>query len=363
MTTALRHAASRAAHEPSFLAYDLNIYAERNNRTREDLATSLGTVNDCFDKLALCRSPHRDQRFREDIGVVASYAEIDDQALGQLVRQADALSALASAPSSQVAPMLAAARQTHIHPVRPETKGKGMQPAWLKEAVDFIWGDRNAGDFPRDVELAVLWHLPIAIVEMQDLSGVSVSTWLRARGVDLPVHTPPHDLRGALVAFAGSGVLFLDARDDVRERRVTVAHEAGHFAVDYWLPRMKLAERAPHLLEVADGLRKPDSDDHVDALLARIPFGVHTHLFERDESGAIRDRGIEDAEERATQIAWELLAPHADISKQISPEDEFGTVRALETTFGLPRTTAREYAAHLRRAYAQHLKGGRFDWS
>jgi hypothetical protein len=363
MTEAMRHAALRAADEPMFLAHDLKLFAEQSEVTREGVAGWLGASGDALDRLALCKSPRRDQDFRADLDAIASYVEVDSPRLAQLVRQVDALTALASAPSSHVAPMLAAARETEPQFVRPEAQGKGLQPAWLHDAVSLIWGATDPGRFPRDIELAVLWRLPLAIIEMEDLSGLSLSAWLNERGVDLPVHTPPGALRGAIVAFAGSGVLFLDASDDPAERRVTIAHEAGHFAVDYWLPRLEMAARAPQLLEVVDGFRQPGPEDHVDALLARIPIGVHTHLFERDQTGAVLDPAVAEAEERASRVAWELLAPLAVVSPHATSDDEFKAIRVLQNDFGLPLATAREYFSYLRRVLRDHRGGRRFDWS
>lgn len=363
MTTALRHAAERVAHETAFLANDLRVFVGLNGGERQDLAALLHVADPRFDELALCHTPHRDERFRSDVLAIAALVDADEVALANVVRLVDALTALASGSASEVAPMLAAARQVDEGAVRPEAPSEGLRATWLQEAVDLVWGEPSGADFPRDVELALLWRMPLAIIEMEGLSGLSVTGWLAARGIHLPIHVAPGELRGALVAFAGSGVLFLDAADDPMERRLTVAHEGAHFAVDYWLPRAKLAERAPQLLEVVDGLREPDSDDHVDALLARIPFGVHTHLFERDESGGTRDITVDHAEERATQVAWELLAPRAAVAAHTSHEDEFSVVRVLEAEFGLPRAAARDYAAYLRGGAERRQGRGRFDWN
>ena len=360
MTTALRHAADRVAYEPAFVANDLRLFGELNGESRDDLASHLRVRDAAFDELALCRTPHRDERFRSDVLAVAALAGADGSALANMIRLVDAVTALTSAPTTEAAPMLAAAREVAERPVRAEAPRRGLQAAWLAEAVRLLWGDGPDEDFPRDVELALLWRLPLAIIEMEQLSGVNVSGWLAARGVHLPVHVPPGELRGALVAFAGSGVLFLDAADDPAERRLTAAHEGAHFVVDYWLPRMKLATRAPHLLDVVDGLRDPDPEDHIDALLARIPFGVHTHLFERDEQGGTRDLAVDHAEDRATQVAWELLAPQRAVAPRAANADEFSIIRILEAEFGLPRAAAREYAAYLR---ANRQVRGEFDWS
>ncbi|UJA21619.1 hypothetical protein HJD18_16275 [Thermoleophilia bacterium SCSIO 60948] len=363
MTTALRHAADRVAYEPAFLANDLRIFAELNDTTRDALEARLALTDTKFDELALCRTPHRDGRFRDDLLAIASLVDADPIALANMVRLVDASTALASAPATKVAPMLAAAREIAQQPVRTEPPNEGLQATWLTEAVELLWGDAAAEDFPRDVELALLWRMPLAIIELEQLSGVNVGAWLSARGVHLPVHVPPGSLHGALVAFAGSGVLFLDAADDPAQRRLTAAHEGAHFVVDYWLPRLKLAQRAPQLLEVVDGLREPDPEDHVDALLARIPFGVHTHLFERDEAGGTRNIAVDHAEDRATQVAWELLAPREVVAARTARADEFTVVRTLEAEFGLPRTAAREYAGYLRASGDQRRGRRRFDWS
>ncbi|MEA2407718.1 MAG: hypothetical protein QOE69_1837 [Thermoleophilaceae bacterium] len=362
MNSNLRHAAERVAYEPGFLANDLRVFTEVQGSTRADAASLLGMYPDRFDELALCRTPSRGERFAGEVRSIADYAGADARALANLLRLVDALLTLASAPNSDVAPVLAAARETALTIAPQQPKGQGLQPAWLKDAVELL-GRHGDAAFPRDIELAVLWCLPLAIIELDDLSGISISAWLSARDVNLPVHSPPHGLHGALVAFGGSGVLFLNAGDPPAERRLTVAHEAAHFLVDYWLPRGKVAARAPALLEVADGVRGASPVDHVDSLLARVPFGLHTHLFERDPAGAIPNLGVNEAEQRATQVAWELLAPQAAVAARVFTDDEFSLVRTLESEFGLPRESAREYGKYLRRALKRRRGREPFDWS
>lgn len=365
MSAALRHAAERAAHEPGFLANDLYRLASFEGADRESLADQLLFDVGRYDELALCRTPRRDEHFHADVDAIAGLVGADSWRLGNLVRLVDGLGVLSTAKPSAIAPVLAAARQEEEPVVRPETRGRGLQPKWLLDAVHLIWGstDDAGEEFPRNIELALLWRLPLAIIELPNLSGAGVVEWLAARGIQLPVHTPPGGLRGALVAYAGSGVLFLDAADDLAERRVTLAHEAAHFVVDYWQPRVELAERAPHLLAVIDGLRPPSDDDLVDALIARTPLGVQTHLFERDASGAMLTPQVKRLEQRAAQIAWEILAPEAVIAQHISEPDPFALVRNLEVDFGLPRATAREYAHHLRRSLQSREGYRHFDWN
>ena len=364
MSAALRHAAERAAHEPGFLAHDLHRLVSVDGADRGSLASRLHFDVARYDELALCRTPRRDEQFQADVHAIARLVDADAWHLGNLVRLLDCLDALSTAKPSTIAPVLAAARQDEEPVARPDPRGRGLQPKWLLEAARVIWGSSDAvGErFPRDVELAVLWRLPLAIIELPSLSGLAVVEWLAARGVMLPVHTPPGGLRGALVAYAGSGLLFVDANDDPADRRVTLAHEAAHFAADYWLPRLELAQRAPDLLAVVDGLRSATDDDHVDALLARAPLGVQTHLFERDPSGAMLTPRVTQLEQRATQIAWEVLAPQAVVAQHLSGTDPFVLVRILEVDFGLPRATARDYAEHLRRALLPQKGHRRFDW-
>jgi hypothetical protein len=104
------------------------------------------------------------------------------------------------------------------------------------------------------------------------------------------------------MAWRGVGVVFFDGTLDAAERRFTLAHELGHFLLDYDEPRRRVLRDAPELLEVVDGVRTPTPADRAQAVLARVPVGVHTHLLE-DAGG----RG--HAEDQASRFALELLAP------------------------------------------------------
>jgi Zn-dependent peptidase ImmA (M78 family) len=99
-------------------------------------------------------------------------------------------------------------------------------------------------------------------------------------------------------------VVFFDGTLDAAERRFTLAHELGHFLLDYDEPRRRVLRDAPELLEVIDGVRAPSPADRAQALLARVPIGVHTHLLE-DEGNSRPDH----AEDQASRFALELLAP------------------------------------------------------
>ena len=66
------------------------------------------------------------------------------------------------------------------------------------------------------------------------------------------------------------GLLVVDPTDDPQQRRLTLAHEAAHFIVDYLTPRRQVARRLPELLDVLDCERqttkrpgRPRRGDHV----------------------------------------------------------------------------------------------------
>ena len=112
-------------------------------------------------------------------------------------------------------------------------------------------------------------------------------------------------MHGFLVAWRGIGVVFFDGTLDAVERRFTLAHELGHFLLDYDEPRRRVLRDAPELLEVVDGVRAPTPADRAQALLARVPVGIHTHLLEDEENSQAGDH----AEDQASRFALELLAP------------------------------------------------------
>src|SRR3954451_2005435 len=109
MSAALRHAAERAAHEPGFVAHDLYRLASLDGTDRETLAGLLHFDVARYDELALCRTPHRDERFHADVDVIARLVDASPWHLGNLIRLVDCLDALSTAKPLSVAPVLAAA--------------------------------------------------------------------------------------------------------------------------------------------------------------------------------------------------------------------------------------------------------------
>lgn len=223
-------------------------------------------------------------------------------------------------------------------------------------AAEF-WTDAGGPEpFPRALEAAVLWTLPLGLVKVPRLGVAHVRDWMTSRRVPIRLCTPDRPLHGCLIAHNGAGWVMLDGADTEDERRFTYAHEVAHFLMDYHLPRRRaLAEHGPSILDVFDGRRAPTLEERIHGMLADAPPGPIAHLMERRSDGALGCVRVAGAENRADQLALELLAPADLVRASLAPlarvaDTEDVTIRAvtlLNTTFGLPLSVARPYGVAL----------------
>lgn len=215
-------------------------------------------------------------------------------------------------------------------------------------------GGRSA--IPADIEAAISWALPLDIHAIDRLSVRGVEEWARRRGFPCAFAGRDRRLRGCLVACRGEGVIIVDGTDPPVERRFTLAHEAAHFLLEYQDVRERaIAALGREIVAVLDGDRPPTRDERVDAVLAGMTLGVHTHLMERGPGGDACVR-VAEAECDADRLALEMLAPEAEaavlVATCVGPRY---TVRAagaavvLAARFGLPLPVARAYARRLLR--------------
>ncbi len=239
-----------------------------------------------------------------------------------------------------------------------------MTEGWLEEAVAAFWHAAGGpAPFPRDLETPVLWALPLAVHRLPHLRVSGVQAWLRRTGIPVRVPQPDRPLHGCLIAYAGKGAVLLDGDDPEDERRFSLAHETGHFLVDYLAPRRRVVERlGAEAAEVLDGLRPPTLDERVSALLTGVTLGVLTHLLQRSHDGSIGCGRVMAAESRADRLALELVAPAATVRGTLEhhgrsghPDDRVGqTTDLLVETFALPPAVATPYARWLcRRWYGE----------
>jgi hypothetical protein len=215
---------------------------------------------------------------------------------------------------------------------------------WMAEAADIFWD--AAGDpppYPRDLTYVLPFALPVYQQIMPGLRLASIDDWLKRHGCAQRLDAEDRRLRGCLFAFRGFGMIFVEGTDDPAERRFTLAHEAAHFLLDYYMPRAKAqAQLGPEILPVLDGDRAPTQVERIDAALANCPIGVHVHLLDRrDPTGEIAGR-----EDRADRLARELLAPDEVLVERYRGYalDEQAMAQDLESTFGFPPVEAAAYA-------------------
>jgi Zn-dependent peptidase ImmA (M78 family) len=216
-----------------------------------------------------------------------------------------------------------------------------ISPAELAER--FWQAAGGADSFPRRLEPALLWALPVAIVKLPRLRIGSARTWLQSRATDLEIDIADRRLRACLVAHRGVGIVFVDGTDPDDEQQLSLAHEVAHFLVDYLEPRERVVSHlGPTITEVLDGLRPPSRAERIDGVLNGVPLGIHRHFLTRDGSHMSIGR-----ESRADRVALELLAPRTEVMRRMrgsGSRDERHCHSLLMSDFGLPSIIAESYA-------------------
>ena len=210
--------------------------------------------------------------------------------------------------------------------------------------------------FPRSLERAVAWALPLVVVKLPRLCLQELRDWLEQRNIPLTVSLPDRRLRACLIARGGHGFVFLDGSDPDDERRFSLAHELAHFILDYLEPREKVQDflgNAAH--EILDGKRPPTAEERLRGVLHGEQLITYLHLMERTSTGMVERFQVLEAEDRADRLALELLAPKETVLARLADQGvdwRSATVHTLvrETLrqeFGLPETVAEHYGQML----------------
>jgi hypothetical protein len=223
-------------------------------------------------------------------------------------------------------------------------------PLWVAELVRTFWAAAGTTEpFPRNLRRPCFRALPVSIILLSRLRLDGVRTWLRENGIHCPCEETDRPLRACLVAHHGHGLIFLDGTDEEDEQRFSLAHELAHFLRHYWQPRQVACRRlGEQIVQVFDGERAPTLQERLHALLRNAPLGFHLHLMLRGPRREIPTTAVARAEEEADLVAYELLAPAADVLARCGQVQDQGARRAwlvevLQTDFGLPQQQAADY--------------------
>lgn len=211
----------------------------------------------------------------------------------------------------------------------------------------------QAESFPRRLEGSIAMALPVTIVSLPSLTVARIEGWLRKRQVQCPINVSDRMLSACVIAQGGHGVIFVDGSDSTDERRFSIAHDAGHFLADYWLPRIAALQRHGESIKpVLDGFRPPTTEERIRGLLVGLPLPAFSSIMERDDDGLADSQHAVLREDVADQVALELLAPRWNFEKlcrdsRICWESSEATSQAAETAvfaYDIPRRIARRLA-------------------
>ncbi|HEX5269302.1 MAG TPA: ImmA/IrrE family metallo-endopeptidase [Gemmataceae bacterium] len=219
-------------------------------------------------------------------------------------------------------------------------------PLWVAELAAEFWRRAGAAEpFPRRLRAPLArGGFELAVRTTTGLTVRAAEEYLARLGVGRAAASPDRPLRACLVAFAGSGLIFLDANDSPAEQTFSLAHEVAHFLRDYWRPRLRaVTALGAEVLQVLDGARLPRTDERLHAVLRGAPVGAHVHLMARDEYGM--SPAVAAAERDADRLAFELLAPDDQVRVRLAAGTGATEAAAvLRDAFGLSGAAAETYA-------------------
>lgn len=218
-------------------------------------------------------------------------------------------------------------------------------PLWAAELAAAFWNQAGETEpFPRTLRRPIARALPLTIAWLPKLSIRAALSWLEKCGIVCEIPGADRPLRACLIARRGHGVALIDGSDGEAEKSFSLAHELAHFLREYWSLRRQVLKRlGSAALEVLDGQRCPTSQEQVHALLRNVSLEFHLHLMERDDEGEATTRAVEEAEEDADRLAYELLAPAEHVLRR-RPRSRRVLGEELQKLYGLPELQATRYA-------------------
>ena len=238
--------------------------------------------------------------------------------------------------------------------------------AHLALVAETFWREADPSpsqSWPCDLEKVIALTLRLAVISLPSLTLQCIENWLEKRGTPYEFPCENRHVRGCIVAYRGSGLIFVDGSDPIEERRFTLAHEVAHFLLDYYEPRQRARTRlGDGILEVFDGLHPPTVDERIEGVLSSISIVPYVHLMEQRGAVKLKRATIWQAENRADELALEILAPvkivYSDLAKICTGCSYFVCFESAKQTliekYGLPKLIAHGYAQRI----AHQLTGG-----
>src|SRR5207245_4309507 len=115
-----------------------------------------------------------------------------------------------------------------------------MLEAGLRQTAEKFWESAShiKQKFPRDIESAMAWSVPLFVVRVPKLWVHNVENFLRQRQLPIVIGSVDRPLHGCVFAMRGKGFIIVDGTDGPHELRFTIAHEVSHFLLDYQQPRL-----------------------------------------------------------------------------------------------------------------------------
>ncbi len=229
-------------------------------------------------------------------------------------------------------------------------RAKSVAQTTYKFVYDSFENNLLLEQFPRDIELLIIYCLEIPIIRLPNLSLRSSSSYLcklmkSTVLCDEDVDNRP--LYGLLHVGPPSNIIFL--RDDLSPRVVNyvLAHEIGHFMSDVFGVRQLWEAAMPDKkIAIQQAFTWQDFDGYLE--LAAVIKGLP------DRPNAITGRGkastqvTTEREIQADLIARELLAPWEIVSKDFNANKQ-EMIPLLHQKFGLPSKIAIQYFDDLTR--------------
>lgn len=227
---------------------------------------------------------------------------------------------------------------------------------YLQLANTFWRSTDQQRTFPCNIEQAILWNFPVAIINLPRLGLESMEKWLKRRDLVMPFLGKERRIRACLVARCGHGLIFLDGTDPDDERRFSLAHEIAHYILDYNIKRQEIINLfGSTIIDVLDGKRKATIEERLNGVLSGIPVGPFMHLMDRDKLGNMRNQNILNIEDHAERLALELTAPKKVLECYLDQHFPSWFEQSNHTNhskiaagiFGIPQRILIEYISYL----------------